>query len=150
MPVTDSHQKSSTKGSQVVFREGGRECRLDYDKNIFGPGALDAEHYLRFPGSNKDTYFRVTALPNNENLSPEKIRQGYLQKKGGHDLVYDRTNGQFLVLSGYRGRNIFYTKISMSADNKIVCVLDIFYPREFRRAFDSQVTRMSRSFAAQQ
>ena len=135
--------------SQVVFQKDGHACRLDYDPNLFVPGALDADNYRRFQGPRPDAYFRVTALANDENMTPEKILAGYLSRRGEKDLVYNSVKGDFLVLSGYRGRDIFYTKIALSADNKTVCVLDIFFPPELKRAFDLEVTRMSHSFAAQ-
>jgi hypothetical protein len=135
--------------SRVVFRDGRHECRLDYDRHMFTPGSLDSENYLRFSGPNKDTHFSVTAVPNDENLTPKEIRKEYLVKRGRADLVYERTKGEFLVLSGFRGRNIFYTKVALSPNNKTICVLHISYPRKAKRAFDSRVTRMSRSFAAQ-
>ena len=102
-----------------------------------------------YSGPNKDTHFSVTALPNDENLTPKEIRKEYLVSRGTKDLVYQRTKSEFLVLSGFRGRNIFYTKIALSPDNETICVLHISYPRKAKRAFDSRVTRMSRSFAAQ-
>jgi hypothetical protein len=134
--------------SRVIIRDDGHECRLDYDKNMFTRGSLDSDNYRRFAGPNQDIYFRVAALPNDENLTPNKIRREYLKKRGTKDLVYERTKGEFLVLSGFRGQNIFYTKISVSKDNKTICVLDISYPREAKRAFDAIVTGMSRSFSA--
>ena len=134
--------------SRVVFREGGRECSLDYDTGIFMKSSLDSENYRRFSGPNKHIYFRVTAFANEENLTPVEIRKEYILRKGKKDLVYDSIKDQFLVLSGYRGKDIFYTKISLSPNNQTICVLDIFYPRAARRAFDSQVTRMSLSFVA--
>lgn len=85
---------------------------------------------------------------NDENASPETILKEFILKRGRKDLVYDRTRDRFLVLSGYRGKNIFYTKIALSPDRHTVCVLDIFYPRQLRSAYDSEVTRMSRSFTA--
>lgn len=124
------------------------ECTLDYDRSAFVVSSIDSENYRRFSRPDPETYFRVTALANDENMTPEKIRNGYLLKRGRKDLVYDLTKGQFLVLSGYRGQNIFYTKIALSGDNKTICVLDIFYPRKLRRSMDSEVTRMSQSFAA--
>jgi hypothetical protein len=133
--------------SRVVFRDDRHECRLDYDRDMFAPSSLDSES--RFAGPNEDTYFRVTAPANDENLTPREIRKEYLLKKGRKDLVYERTNGEFLVLSGYRGQSIFYTKIALSPDNETICVLHISYPRKAKRAFNSRVTRMSRSFTAQ-
>ena len=132
----------------VVFQEDGHACTLDYDKNMFARISLDPDGHRRFSGSNENTYFRVTALANDESMTPFEIRKDYLLKRGKKELVYDRAKGDFLVLSGYRGQSIFYTKISLSPNNKTVCVLDIFYPRELKRAFDPYVTRMSHSFAA--
>ena len=143
MAPTPAHSES-----RVVFREDGLECRLDYDKAMFKPGSVDSKNYRRFSGPNRDTHFSVTGLSNDDNLTPKEIRKEYLEDRGSKDLVYERTKGEFLVLSGFRGRNIFYTKIALSSDNKTICVLHISYPRKDKRAFDSRVTRMSRSFIA--
>jgi hypothetical protein len=62
------------------------------------------------------------------------------------DITYQRTKGTFLVLSGYREGNIFYTKVAVSDDRSIACILDITYPQSLKRQFDRIVTRMSRSF----
>lgn len=133
--------------SEVVFRQEGHACRLDYDRDLFERGELDGENYLRYAGP-RDSYFKVTAMANDENLTPAQIREQYLKEFGRKDLVYERTRGGFLVLSGYRGNSIYYTKIVMSPDNGTVCVLHIYYPREMKRAFDKRITRMSHSFAA--
>jgi hypothetical protein len=123
-------------------------CSLDYASNLFALGELDSEDYLRFSGPDKDTYFRVTGISNEEKLTPAEIRAEYVKEKGKADLVYERTKTDFLVLSGYRGNNIFYTKIALSPNNENICVLHISYPRKAKRAFDAVVTRTSRSFAA--
>ena len=135
--------------SWAVYRDDTQKCRLMYASNVFARGGIDAENFQRFSGPNRDTYFRTMGLPNEEQLTPSEIRAEYIKKKGTTDLVYERTKRDFLVLSGYRGQNIFYTKIALSPDNETVCVLHISYPRKAKRAFDEIVTRMSRSFAAE-
>lgn len=132
----------------AVYHDETRKCRLNYASNIFAPGEIDAEDYQRFSGPNKNIYFRVTGLPNEEQFSPAEIRLEYIKTKGKSDLVYERTKRDFLVLSGFRDQKIFYTKIALSPNNKNVCVLHIVYPRKAKRAFDPIVTRMSRSFMA--
>jgi hypothetical protein len=62
-------------------------------------------------------------------------------------VVYERTKERFLVLSGYRNGNIFYTKVVVSNDRRVACILDITYPRAMKEQFDRIVTRMSRSFS---
>lgn len=135
--------------SWAVYKDDTQKCRLIYASNVFARGGIDAENYQRFSGPNKETYFRIIGLPNEEQLTPREIRAQYIKKKGTTDLVYERTKRDFLVLSGYRGQNIFYTKIALSPDNETICVLHISYPRKAKRAFDAIVTRMSRSFAAE-
>jgi hypothetical protein len=135
--------------SWAVYRDDTQKCSLMYASSVFARGGIDAENFQRFSGPNKDTYFRTLGLPNEEQLTPAEIRAEYIKKKGTTDLVYERTKRDFLVLSGYRGKNIFYTKIALSPDTETICVLHLSYPRKAKRAFDKIVTRMSRSFAAE-
>jgi hypothetical protein len=135
--------------SWAVYRDDTQKCRLKYASSMFAQGEIDSENFQRFSGPNKDTYFRVLGLPNEEQLTPGEIRAEYIKKKGTTDLVYERTKRDFLVLSGYRGTNIFYTKIALSPDTQNICVLHLSYPRKAKRAFDEIVTRMSLSFAAE-
>lgn len=123
-------------------------CRLDYVSDLFSEDALDKDDFQRFSGPNKNTYFRVKGLANEENWTPAQIRAEYIRERGS-DVVYERTKSDFLVLSGIRGDNIYYTKVALSSDNGTICVLDISYPRKKKRAFDAIVTRMSRSFTAE-
>ena len=111
-------------------------------------GKKDEEDFQRFSGPNKDIYFRVAGLPNDELLSPKQIRTEYIKKRGKAEIVYERTKKDFLVLSGIRDRKIFYSKIAVSPNTKNICVLHIVYPQKAKRDFDAIVTRMSRSFAA--
>lgn len=134
--------------SWTRYKSDVHPCRLDYASSLFDLGAMDSENVQWFSGPDKNTYFRVSGVSNEEKLTPREIRAEYLKDKGEADLVYERTKTDFLVLSGFRGSNIFYTKIALSPGNETVCVLHISYPRKAKRAFDAVVTRMSRSFTA--
>ena len=151
-PISDFCSVCAAVGfaeSWADYKDGTQKCKLKYASSIFARGAIDSENFQRFSGPNKDTYFRVLGHPNEEQLTPGEIRAEYIKKKGTTDLVYERTTRDFLVLSGYRGKNIFYTKIALSPDNETICVLHLSYPRRAKRAFDAIVTRMSQSFAAE-
>ena len=131
-----------------VYQDDSQKCQLDYASSVFTLGQKDDEDFQRFSGPNKDIYFRVSGLPNEEDLSPREIRAEYIKNRGKSEIVYERTKTDFLVLSGTRDGKIFYSKIAVSPDNKNICVLHIVYPRKDKRAFDAIVTRMSRSFKA--
>jgi hypothetical protein len=133
----------------AVYQDEQHGCRLQYARSMFAPGPVDSDKFQRFPGPNKNVYFRVRGLANQENWTPAQIRAEYTKARGKGDVIYERTKTDFLVLSGFRGGNIFYTKVAVSPDNGTICVLDISYPRKAKRAFDHIVTRMSRSFVAE-
>ena len=131
-----------------VYQDDTEKCRLDYASSVFVRGKKDEEDFQRFSGPNKDIYFRVAGLPNDEGLSPKEIRAEYVKNRGKSEIVYERTKRDFLVLSGIRDQKIFYSKIAVSPNTKNICVLHIVYPQKAKRAFDPIVTRMSRSFKA--
>lgn len=132
----------------AVYQDDTGKCSLDYASSVFSLGKKDAEDFQRFSGPNKDTYFRVVGLANDENLSPKQIRAEYIKNRGKAVLVYERTKKDFLVLSGIRDEKIFYSKVAVSPNTQNICVLHIVYPQKAKRAFDAIVTRMSRSFIA--
>jgi hypothetical protein len=141
----------STPGQSAtwgVYQDDTKKCRLNYPKSIFTVGKKDEADFQRFSGPNKDIYFRIAGLPNDERLSPKQIRMEYIKNRDKAEVVYERTKRDFLVLSGVRDRKIFYSKIAVSPNTKNICVLHIVYPLKTKRAFDAIVTRMSRSFAA--
>jgi hypothetical protein len=102
----------------AVYQDDTGKCSLDYASNVFSLGKKDAEDFQRFSGPNKDTYFRVVGLANDENLSPKQIRAEYIKNRGKAVLVYERTKKDFLVLSGIRDEKIFYSKVAF-------CILSI-------------------------
>ena len=132
----------------AVYQDDTEKCHLDYASSVFALGKKDEEDFQRFSGPNKDIYFRVAGLPNDEGLSPKEIRAEYVKNRGKSEIVYERTRTDFLVLSGIRDQKIFYSKIAVSPNTKNICVLHIVYPQNAKRAFDAIVTRMSRSLKA--
>lgn len=141
----------STPGQSAtwsVYRDDTGKCSLNYPSRVFTPGNKDKEDFQRFSGPNKNIYFRIAGLPNDELLSPQQIRMEYIKKRGKTEIVYERTKKDFLVLSGIRDRKIFYSKIAVSPNTKNICVLHIVYPQNAKRDFDAIVTRMSHSFIA--
>lgn len=132
----------------AIYQDDSEKCRLSYARSVFTPGEKDAEDFRRFSGPNKDIYFRVAGLPNDEGLSPREIKAEYDKNRGKSKIVYEHTNTNFLVLSGIRDRKIFYSKIVVSPNSENICVLHIVYPQKAKQEFDAIVTRMSRSFKA--
>jgi hypothetical protein len=123
-----------------VYDDIEHGCELEYPATIF---AADAG---RFSSSDENVYFRILGTVNPAGWTPAEIKRKYLSSSMPGKVVYERTKDEFLVLSGYRNGNIFYTKVVVSDDRRVACILDLTYPRAMKRRFDGIVTRMSRSF----
>jgi hypothetical protein len=140
---------SARSESWAVYHDSIYDCRLEYPSFLFTQEPLDlTQEAQRFSGPNTQTYFRVMGVNNKDGLTPEGVKAKYRRSDVPGEIVYERTTSDFLVLSGYRGDSIFYTKVSLSADERNICILEITYPRGEKRTFDDVVTRMSRSFVA--
>jgi hypothetical protein len=129
-----------------VYRDEARGCRLHYPKALFSLDTREQGKPHRFSSSDQNIYFRIMGAENTSKWTPQDIREKYLRADMPGDITYERTRGRFLVLSGYRGGNIFYTKVAVSGDQRTACILDITYPKSLKKQFDGIVTRMSRSF----
>ena len=129
----------------TLYEDNEFGCVLDYPASLFSPEASNPDQPRRFSSENSDAYFRIQGVENANGWSPRAIREKYLSADMPGDVTYDRTKSDFVVLSGYRGESIFYTKVAVSTDRSSACIFEITYPRVQKKAFDKIVTRMSRS-----
>jgi hypothetical protein len=129
------------------YEDDSRLCRLEYPSSLFQRESIDDDDFLNFSTREGEASFRVKSIYNKENLTPEEIKAEFVRKTNSI-LIYDRENENFLVLSGFHGDNIFYSKIALSEDRKQLCILHISYSSAMKRAFNDIVPRMSRSFRA--
>jgi hypothetical protein len=124
-------------------------CRLEYPSGLFSPQAVPPGKPRLFSGDGGKVFFRIQGVENADRWTPQTIREKYVSANIPGDLTYDRTRSDFVVLSGHRGTNIFYTKVAVSPDRLSACILEITYPKARKAAFDRIVTRMSRSLRSQ-
>jgi hypothetical protein len=129
----------------TIYEDADYDCVLDYPAGLFSPQAVPPGKPRLFSGPDGDVYFRIQGMENADGWTPQTIRDKYVSANIPGDLTYDRTRSDFVVLSGHRGANIFYTKVAVSSDRRSACVLEITYPRVQKEAFDRIVTRMSHS-----
>jgi serine/threonine-protein kinase len=130
-----------------VYYDHQYGCQLEYPSFVFAADQREPDDPHSFSGPNHETYFRILGVDNPSGRTPADIKAEYVRSNIPGEITYERTKREFLVLSGYRGDSIFYTKVSLSKDGKIACILEITYPRNDKTKFDTIVTRMSRSFA---
>jgi hypothetical protein len=119
--------------------------RLDYPQWLFAPEPLD-RNSTRFltPDGRAELIVFHRPMPGRRTL--DDIAFDYLNATGRPEVTYRKAFGRSLVLSGYRGSNIFYVRKTASPEFNAVEGFDLSYPRVWRERFDPIVTRMSRSF----
>ncbi len=91
----------------------------------------------------------VTALRNGlRQTLPElftEARRDILENSGGA-ITYQRTQGNWFVLSGYMAGRIFYRRSLLTAGAAVIGTLWIEFPRGMRPCFETAVAMMSLSF----
>jgi hypothetical protein len=123
-------------------------CSLEYPQSVFRRQPFDvSQQGQRFSSADKSIYFRVLGFQNEDQLTSAAIKAKYFAASVPGDVVYERQKPNFWVASGYRGKEIFYTKVALSRDRHTACVLEIAYPRRKKAVLDDLVTRMSHSFS---
>ena len=131
-----------------VYQEPSHQCHLEYPSSIFMRGTIDDHNFQTFANVVGDISIRIASRANDGNWTPAEIKAEFIKEKGD-TLVYDRLKDDYLVLSGYQGDNIFYSKIALSEDRKNLCIMHLSYPTADKLELDAMVTRMSKSFRAQ-
>jgi serine/threonine-protein kinase len=130
----------------TIYQDSEVGCRLDYPSTVFTLLPRASDEPQRFAGPDERTSFTIIGADNPSGHTTADIRTGYRRASTGDEITYERTTRDFLVVSGYRGDRIFYTKVSISGDGESACILELVYPRADKLKFDRIVTRMSRSF----
>jgi hypothetical protein len=76
--------------------------------------------------------------------SASQLRGLMEQAEGYDDVTYSPGGNRWLVVSGYRGPDIFYEKFFLSKE--LVRGFSLQYPAALRRLYDPVVERMEDSF----
>ena len=66
-----------------------------------------------------------------------------MSRHDGDDITYKRKARSWFVLSGYRGGDIFYTRVGRACRGTRFHVLELTYPRAAKSDMDAEVTRLS-------
>jgi hypothetical protein len=61
-------------------------------------------------------------------------------------VEYERMAGNFFVLSGFRGKDVFYERVTFSCGGRVVNVWTMTYPRAEGALYDRIVEEVARTF----
>lgn len=68
--------------------------------------------------------------------------------RGGEEITYLRRGRSWIAVSGYAGDRIFYRKSNLACSGTRWHHIELFYPRERKRAMDATVTHIARAMTA--
>jgi hypothetical protein len=120
---------------------------VQYPAGIFSVAEGKAERGVgrRFRSPDGRSLLAVYSRPNEAGDTPVSYLRKNL-KKSRSSLTYERVTRSFFAIATRQEGSIFYSRCNFSFDRKaaIHCI-DLVYPRPEKRAWDSIVTRISRS-----
>jgi hypothetical protein len=89
----------------------------------------------------------VSAVKNDAAYTLASYRAAILGEFGGYDQMdYSPTGGNWFVLSGYRGENIYYQKVMFSCGSKVINVFSFTYPKAQRTFYEGRLEVMENKF----
>ena len=93
-----------------------------------------------------DATLEIYAWDNTDGETAASLRRRLLGSDGYTDVTYSPAGAGWLVISGYRGENIFYEKYFFSGDE--VHGFGIEFPREAKPRYAPIIERIENSFRA--
>ena len=96
---------------------------------------------IRYVSPDKEAVLTLQDAPTRGRSLDEEFTS--LSRRDG-DVTYSRKSRSWFVLSGYRGGEIFYTRVDRACGGRRWHVLELTYPRAAKADLDAAVTRVSR------
>jgi hypothetical protein len=119
--------------------------RFDYPVSVFSaeapPENGDGQSF-----TGDGTSLQIFAFHNLDQQTPAALKQQLLGKEGYDDVTYSPTGKTWLVLSGYRGKRIFYEKYFFNDD--VVAAFGIEFPADQKPHYAPIIERIEDSFRA--
>ena len=119
--------------------------RLSYPADVFGEGEPSQDgDGRRF--SSGDAQLEVFGWENSDGETARSLQNRLVGTEGYEDVTYARSGSGWLVLSGFRGDNIFYEKYFFSGDT--IQAFGIEFPTDRKPFYAPIVERIEDSFRA--
>jgi hypothetical protein len=127
------------------YRNNEAGVAFDFPRHIFAVDSAEQDRQgTVFKSPDGRARIRVFGVANEARDTPAR----YLKRIARPDeanFSYVRTTSRFFVASGTRDGMIFYRRCNFAGGSGQIGCLQLDYPQGEKRAFDSVVTRISRS-----
>lgn len=122
--------------------------RLDYPADVFRPlPPPDNGDGRRFETEDGRASLTVFAGYNETGQSLRDLVRAARTDAADERVTYEKEGRRWFVLSGFRGGDVFYRKLILSADGEVAHTLELVYPADEKRFFDPLTTRIANSMS---
>jgi hypothetical protein len=127
------------------YRDEQAGVVFDFPGHIFAADTAEqSERGTVFTSTDGRARIRVFGLANEAGDSPARYLRRVARPEQAN-FTYVRTTPRFFVAAGRRDGMIFYRRCNFAGGSGHIGCLQLDYPQRDKRAFDSVVTRISRS-----
>jgi molybdate transport system substrate-binding protein len=146
--LTPSPERRSAPASWALHRNTSFDFALRYPVDVFMPEGGQADGGLHlFVSRDGRARFRISSFPNKDAATLAKYRRSLMDTRYV-DAVYDYTpqRNNWFVLSGTRGEEMFYERVTFSCDGQMIHGWQLTYPLTERKFYDEIVEKVHRSY----
>ena len=124
--------------------------QIAYPANIFFPAPTPSGNDGRvLKSADGQAKLLVATFENTENLSLEAYRQFLLSDIYANTAIdYSPSKQRWFVLSGTRGGETFYERVTFSCGGKLINSWAMLYPTPQKRLYDRVVEAVSKTYSA--
>lgn len=128
------------------FSDPGSGTRVDYPANIFSveEGAFAMAPGQQFGSADGRAHLAVFTMKAEKSGSPAAFVAHNLQVAPAA-LDYRRISSKFFAISGVHEADIFYVRCNSGRERSVLHCIYLIYPTTEKRAWDPNVTRISRT-----
>jgi hypothetical protein len=128
-------------GSRWAVFANDKGTTVQYPADLF-PDGRDTQKGRSFATADGRATLDIYAGPNEDGASPAQVVRRTVKDKRAR-LTYDRVASNFFAISTRYNNRILYRRCNF--DSRMIHCIDLAYPLSEKRAWDYNVTRISRS-----
>jgi curved DNA-binding protein CbpA len=132
----------------TTYRNSRFGFALKYPADVFTPEAAPAENALRtFVSRDSRVQLHIHAMQNEAGETLAKHRRSLMEQRySGATYDYTPQQSHWFVLSGTRGEEMFYERVTFSCDGRSMHGWRLTYPLAERAVYDRIVEEIHRSY----
>lgn len=133
--------------SWLTYRNARYGTSVTYPKDVFDVQSPPSEGTGRsFLSRDKQARLEIFAWTNDDGETPETLRARLLRAEGYNRVTYKPRGRNWIVLSGFRGRDVFYEKYEFDPQSDTIHAFAMQFPRGRKPFYAPILERVEDSF----